>query len=163
MDTDSLVEFQIDAGQRLAVQLIRDGFVVDAALWVKTAEEGLWFLYVASPLVEEKGLAAVYRLLQSSHRRLQGTPLSLADIKLIGRNSPIAQDVLAVLAQVPGVMATRLGGKQLGGVAIDEAYVYAACLSTAHGSSPMTQEEDLRELFRLLNRGTDTVHRRRYH
>ena len=99
MDTETLVEFQIDAGQRLLVQLLRDGFRVETSFWAKTVEEGIWFLYVASPIVEEKGLASAYRALQSSLQRLQGIPLSLSEIKLIGRDNPMTQDVLAILGQ----------------------------------------------------------------
>ena len=102
MDTNALVEFQIDAGQRLIVQLLRDGFRIETAFWAKTEEEGIWFLYIASPIVEEKGLAGSYRVLQSSHQRLQGIPLSLSDIKLIGKDNPITRDVLAFLARSPG-------------------------------------------------------------
>ena len=157
MDTNALVEFQIDAGQRLIVQLIRDGFRIETAFWAKTEEEGIWFLYIASPLVEEKGLAGSYRVLQSSHQRLQGIPLSLSDIKLIGKDNPITRDVLAFLARSPAAIATRIGGGRLGGVSIDEAYVYPAYFFSPPGSGPMTQDEVLLELFRLMNRGTGSV------
>ncbi len=157
MDTNALVEFQIDAGQRLIVQLIRDGFRVEAALWVKTEEEGIWFLYIASPIVEETGLPEAYRVLQSSLQRFQGIPLSLSDIKLIGRDNPITRDVLAILARFHGAIATRLSGKQLGGVSVEEAYIYPAYLFSAQGAGPMTQDEVLGELFRLMNRGPGSV------
>jgi len=157
MDTIALVEFQIDAGQRLIVQLIRDGFRVEAALWVKTAEEGIWFLYIASPIVEETGLPAAYRVLQSSLQRLQGIPLSLSDIKLVGRDNPITRDVQAILARFHGAIATRLSGKQLGDVSVEEAYLYPAYLFSVQGAGPMTQDEVLGELFRLMNRGTGSV------
>jgi hypothetical protein len=157
MDSNTLVDFQINAGERLIVQLLRDGFKVEAAFWLKTAEEGIWFLYIASPIVEEKGLAGAYRVLQLSHQRLQGIPLSLSDIKLVGKDNPITRDVLAILARFPGVMATRFGGKQLGDVSIEEAYIYPAFLFSAQGSGPMTQDEVFRELFRLMNRGPGIV------
>ena len=157
MDTNALVEFQIDAGQRLIVQLTRDGFRVEAAFWVKTEEEGIWFLYIASPIVEETGLAGAYRVLQLSLQRLQGIPLSLSDIKLIGRDNPITRDVLATLARFHGAIATRLSGKQLGGVSVEEAYIYPAYLFSAQGAGPMTQDEVLGELFRLMNRGPGSV------
>ena len=96
MDTETLVEFQIDAGQRLLVQLLRDGFRVKTSFWAKTAEEGIWFLYVASPIVEEKGLAGAYRDLQSSLQRLQGIPLSLSEIKLIGQSNPMTSSTVTV-------------------------------------------------------------------
>ena len=55
---------------------------------MKTVDEGIWFLYIASPIVEEQGLgvAPIARCKDRSIR-LQGIPLSLSDIKLIGRES----------------------------------------------------------------------------
>jgi hypothetical protein len=63
MDSDELIDHQINAGARLITQLVRDGFEIKAAFWVKTAEQDIRFLYVATPLVEHKGLAATYRIL----------------------------------------------------------------------------------------------------
>jgi hypothetical protein len=91
MDSYELVEHQIDSGHRLISRLVQDGFEITAALWMKTAEEGDWFLYIATPLVEQRGLAEAYRLLQASIQRLQGIPLSLSDVKLIGAENPITR------------------------------------------------------------------------
>jgi hypothetical protein len=157
MDTNALVEFQIDAGQRLIAQLIRDGFRMEAAFWARTSEECLWFLYICSPVVEEMGLAGAYRVLQASHQRLQGIPLSLSDIKLVGKDNPVARDVLAIRARVPGRIATRYAGGTLGSVSIEEAYIYPAYLFLAHGPGPMTEDEVLHELFRLIHRGPESV------
>ena len=52
MDTELLVENRIDDGQRLLIELVRDGFDVSAAAWLKTSEEGLWFLYIGSKSVD---------------------------------------------------------------------------------------------------------------
>jgi hypothetical protein len=157
MDPNPLVDFQIDAGRRLIIQLVRDGFDVRAAFWAVTSEEDIWFLYIASSVVEERGLAEAYRALQASLQRLEGIPLSLSDVKLIGKANPMARDVLAALIRHPGTMATRFGGKQLGNVTIREAYIYPSYLYTVQQSRPMTSEEVLRELVRLMNRGPGLV------
>jgi hypothetical protein len=153
MDSDELVvDFQVDAGRRIIAQLVRDAFDAKAVFWVKTAEEGIWFLYVATPLVEQKGLAEAYRVLQASMQKLPGIPLSLSDIKLVGADNPIAKDVLRILARYPGRVATRYGGKQLGSMTIDDAYIYPQP-SNWQDSSSMAKEDVLREIFRLMNRG----------
>ena len=41
MDSDELVDHQINAGARLITQLVRDGFEIKAAFWVKTAEQDI--------------------------------------------------------------------------------------------------------------------------
>ena len=49
MDTELLVENKIEDGAALIRQLIRDQFEVRVAFWVKRTEEGLWYLYIATP------------------------------------------------------------------------------------------------------------------
>jgi hypothetical protein len=58
VDQSTLVEDQIDDGRRFVERFAADGHSVQAAFWVKTAEEGLWFLYVATDLVDREGPAA---------------------------------------------------------------------------------------------------------
>ena len=55
MDQSSLVEMQIDDGAKIVEKLRESGFDVVAAWWMKTTEEGQWFLYIASKEVDEKG------------------------------------------------------------------------------------------------------------
>jgi len=45
-----------------------DGFDVRLAFWTKPTDEGKWFLYLASPVVDEKGPAAAYRLVRDVMR-----------------------------------------------------------------------------------------------
>jgi hypothetical protein len=153
VDSIELVDFQIDAGRRIIAQLVNDGFDAKAVFWVKTAEEGWWFLYIATPIVEQKGLAHAYRTLQASMQKLQGIPLSLSDIKLIGADNPITKDIQAILDRYPGRMATRFGGKQLGGMTIEGAYIYPKSNDLAQGPPPMAKEDFFKELLKLMNRG----------
>ncbi len=69
---------------------------------------------------------------------------------MIGRDDPTTRDVLAILGRFPGAVATRFGGKQLGGVSIEDAYIYPSYLFSGHGSGPMSQDEVLRELVKLV-------------
>jgi hypothetical protein len=152
VDSDELVEFQIDAGQRLVVQLVRDGFEVKAAFWAKTAEEGIWFLYIATPLVEQRGSAEAYRLLQASLQRLEGIPLSLADVKVIGAENPVTRDVLNILNRYPAPLATRYGGKQLAKMTVEGAYLYPERLYAAQEARAMTPQEVAQKVLGLMNR-----------
>ena len=60
MDTDVLVDDRIEDGQRLVTQLVRDRFEVRAAFWVKTSEESLWQLCIASPSIDAAHLGDAY-------------------------------------------------------------------------------------------------------
>ena len=153
MDSDELVEFQVDAGRRIIAQLVRDRFDTIAAFWVKTAEDGSWFLYFATPIVEQQGLAFAYSVLQTSLQRLPGIPLSLSEIKLVGADNPITKDVLTILDRNPGRLATRYGGKKLGGMTIESAYIYPRQYHVGHDIRPMAEADVLHEIFELMKRG----------
>lgn len=124
MDTELLVESQIDDGRRLVDQVVRDGFDVSVAFWVKTSEEGLWHLYIASPSVDEGKLGEAYRKVYASLGKIPDSWVSPSDIKLINDANPIAQDVIAVRNRYPARIPTRYRGKRIGNVSIVEAYIY---------------------------------------
>lgn len=153
MDQSTLVENQIDDGRRFAERFAADGNPVQAAFWVKTAEEGLWFLYIATDLVDRDGPAATYRAVHASLRKLGDTWIASSEIKVISPNNPIAKDVLALMARHPGRLATRSGGKVLGSMAVDQVYIYPTHVFTFTQANPMTTEEVGREILRLMNRG----------
>lgn len=153
MDQSTLVEEQIDDGRRIVERFAADGNPVDAAFWVKTAEDGLWFLYIVSDIIEREGPAAAYRTVHGSLQQLGKTWVSSSEIKIIGPENPIAKDVLALMARYPGRMATRFGGKSLGYVAIEQAHIYPKHIFSFSQGNQMTPEEIGQEIIRLMNRG----------
>lgn len=153
MDQSTLVENQIDDGRRFVERFAADGNPVQAAFWVKTAEEGLWFLYVATDIVDRAGPAATYRAVHASLQKLGESWVSSSEIKVVSPSNPIARDVLAVMARHPGRLATRFGGKTLGAMAVEQTYIYAPHFFTFTQANPMTTEDIAREILRLMNRG----------
>jgi hypothetical protein len=126
MDQDTLVEMLKDDGQRLIDRLIEEGVGVSGACWLKEAENGLWFLYIATPLVDEGGATlAAYRRVNAVQRNLQ-QPLSLDPllIRLVGPDSPVSQAVQEVHRRYPGRTPTHVGGTRFGGVSVEGVYVY---------------------------------------
>src|SRR6266851_4590605 len=69
VDQGTLVEEQIGDGRRFVERFAADGNPVQAAFWVKTAEEGIWFLYVAAEIYDREGPAAAYRAVEASLRK----------------------------------------------------------------------------------------------
>ncbi len=124
MDQGPLVEMQIDDGAKIIEKLREEGFDVSAAWWMKTSEEGQWFLYIASKEVDDLGIAAAYRKVHSLIRSLGQLWVDRFEVKLVGPENPITQEVLAILSRYGGRVATRYGGKRLGNVSIEEAYFY---------------------------------------
>jgi|ERR1019366_1518771 hypothetical protein len=131
MAQDELVDEQIEYGKGLINALVADGLEIPVAFWARPTEEGEWFLYLASPLVDEKGPTVVYRRALNVLRQMSGGWIDPFDLKVVGMEDTMAQAALAVtrpknpdspfavLNPKPHQGMTRFGGSKLGGVAID--------------------------------------------
>lgn len=133
MDTDALVEEALDEGQKFTEALLQRGFDVTAAFWLKAADNDKWYYYVVSPVVDAQGTTEAYRrlhpLVHAMPRVLWIDPLK---IRLIGAKDPIASDVLAAIRRLPGPRSSpiRWGGRMLGNISIDGAYLYPLPVTT---------------------------------
>ncbi len=119
----ALVETQIDDGQRLLDRLVKEGFVVRAAFWLKHVEEDRWSFYVVTPVMDEKGPKAAYWQVLDVLRSLGMVGITSSDLTLIGENYPLARDVLGIQKRFPDVAWLRQ--PQLRGVAAEELYLYS--------------------------------------
>ncbi len=124
MDKEILVDNQIEDGRRLVSQLVADDFPVVAAFWVTTADEGLCHLYIASPFGPSGRVRPAYGLVHASLSKIPDPEITLTEIKLIPPDDPIAQDVLETQRRHPRRIATRTRRPRLGGMAVDEVYIY---------------------------------------
>lgn len=154
MDQSALVVDQIGDGRRFVERFAADGNPVQAAFWVKTGDEGYWFLYVATELFDRVGPAAAYRAVHASLQKLGETGVASSEIKVVSPTNPIAKDVLAIVARHPGRLAPRFSGNTLGSMAVEQVYIYPPRIFTFTQANPMTTEEAGREILRLMNRGT---------
>lgn len=154
MDQSTLVGDQLYAGRRFVERFAADGNLLQAAFWVKTTEEGIWYLYLVTELIDREGPAAAYRAVHAALKKLGDSGLSSSEINVVSPGNPIAKDVLAVLARHPGWSASRFVGKTLGSMAVDQTYIYPPHLFTFTQANPMTTEDVGREIFRLMNRGS---------
>jgi hypothetical protein len=133
MDQITLVDRRIDDGQKLILQLARDGVDVLVAFWLRPSEDGWWHLYVASKLVDREGPRAGYRKVQASLQHLPGLSISLGDIKVIEATAPLTHDVLKIRKWYTGTTPIRFGGAQLGGLLVEEAVIYPALPTAKRG------------------------------
>ena len=103
------------------------------AFWIKASEDGKWYFYIVSPIVDAEGLTKAYRRL---HQLVRAMPqpfwIDPLEIKLIGTSNPIARDVMAIHSSAPGprVCPIRWAGKKLGNVSIEGAYLYPVPAAT---------------------------------
>jgi hypothetical protein len=126
MDQNPLVSEYRDTGEQIASRCVAAGIGITAAFWVKLSEDGRWYLYLASREVEDRGLIDAFKRVLAVIRQMDPPPPldTLGDLKLIGATNPITRDVLAIQARYPAPLSTWYRGRQLGNLAIDEAYLY---------------------------------------
>ena len=156
MDTEPLVENQIDDGWKLIDLLAQKGLDVTAAGWLKTGEEGRWYLYLASKEVDEKGIGVAYGEVYGVLQSMEASWLSMSEVKLIGRDNPITKDMLEIYRQHPAGIPARYRRpySYFGNLVVDEFYLY---------SSPQTYFERFRRDQAVLSfRGNLLDHGREY-
>jgi hypothetical protein len=151
MDTELLVDKQIEDGQTIVTELVNAGFDVSVAFWVKTSEEGLWFLYIGSTSVEASKIGDAYRTLYSCLSKIPDPCVSMSEVKLIQASNPIAKGAIAARDRQPGRLPVRIKGKHLGSLSIEEAYIYPRV------GGQMTPEEILRTLVSIAKRPAGTL------
>jgi hypothetical protein len=151
VDQGTLLEEKIAGGRRFLERFAADGNPVQSAFWVKTAEEGIWFLYVVSDIFDRDGPAAAYRAVHASLQKLGKTVVASSEIKVIGPNNPIAKDVLEIMDHHPHPYSVSWGA--LGSLGVEEMHLYPPHFFTFTQANPMTTEEVGREIVRLMNRG----------
>jgi hypothetical protein len=127
MGQTALVETQIREGQRLLDRLAQDGVQVTAAAWVKEAESGDWYLYLATPLVPEGGgRRLAYHRVNEVIRELlnEGFAMDPYAKKVVAPDDPIARDIVAHRNGVPGGPPALFRGSRLGDLPVEDAFIY---------------------------------------
>ena len=151
MDQGTLVDERIDDARRFVERFAADGNSVQAAFWIKTAEEGIWFLYVATEIFDRDGPAAAYCAVHSSLQKLGESSISSSEIKVIGVNNPVTKDVVEIMARRSGQFA--LSDTTLGSIAAEQIIIYPTRSFTFNQANPMTPDEIGQEILLRMNRG----------
>jgi hypothetical protein len=121
---DALSTWDIDFGRQLW-QALRDNkiFPAHGLFWLLDSENG-WRLLVATPRVDEVGRRKAYEELSDLTRGVvDGASHSLL-IELISPRTPLYQALRSVFGKTASVEGARLGNTQVGGMYIDDAYLY---------------------------------------
>jgi len=125
MDTELLVEDQIDDGQWLLEQLVNDDFEVSAAFWLKRSEDALWRLFIASPLAADtENRQRAYHKIYTALDEISNLSVSPLDISLIDDKDPIARSAIELRDRRAAKTPTKYHGRRLGTLSIHEAYIY---------------------------------------
>ncbi len=122
---EALTGMDVDFGRVLWHALRRNTkFPAHGALWLFQPESGEWHLLIATPRVDEVGPRKAYRELTDITRRIAANSAQLLRIELISPRQPFYQALRSVFGQTASVEGARLGNTQIGGIYINDAYLY---------------------------------------
>ena len=99
-------------------------FPASGALWLFQSESGEWHLLIATPRVDEIGPRKAYEELSDITRRIPADSTQLLRIELISPRQPFYQALRSVFGKTASVEGARLGNTQIGGMYINDAYLY---------------------------------------
>ncbi|MGO9471503.1 MAG: hypothetical protein ACLQVF_46030 [Isosphaeraceae bacterium] len=120
----TLVDELIDDGRKLIDRLVEEKIPVIMACWVKQVENDRWSLCIATPLLDEKRAARAYREVYRVLGSLGNLWVTDSDIKLVGKDDPIARDALDIKRRFSVNLPTRFRRPRLGNPAVEETYFY---------------------------------------
>jgi len=151
VDTEVLVVDRLSNGRDFLEQLVQDGFDVKVAFWVKTRDDGSWFLFIGSDAAGVGSSGEAYRKVYGSLARLEQAlglepGIALSDIKLLHTSNPIAQAAIAARNRsTTWFSPSYFRGGELGGLAVEEAYIYPPI-------GDMTPDKVFMAVANLMNR-----------
>ena len=124
MDTVTLVDNQIDDGQRLLDALGEARFPLAAACWAKPADHDWWTFYLVSPTVDEQGLKAAYQQVFNVTDSMENSWIASTDIQLVGLDHRVAAEAAAFQRRFPGSSPSRWTRPFLNSGHFEEMYFY---------------------------------------
>lgn len=115
----------IEFGKLLWCALRRNRkFPAKGALWLFQSESGEWHLLIATPKVDEIGPRKAYEELAGLTRLMPVDSGQLRKVELISPRLPFYKALRSVFGKTASVEGARLGNTQVGGMYIDDAYLY---------------------------------------
>ena len=94
------------------------------ALWLSQSESDEWHLLIATPRVDAVGPRKAYEELSDITRSIHADSAQLLRIELISPKQPFYQALRSVFGKAASVEGARLGNTQIGGMYINDAYLY---------------------------------------
>jgi hypothetical protein len=122
---EALTGTDIDFGKTLW-QTLRGNkkFPADGALWLFKSDSDVWHLLIATPRVDEIGPRKAYEELADITRSIPADSAQHLRIELISPRQPLYQALRSVFGKTASVEGARLGNTQIGGMYINDAYLY---------------------------------------
>jgi len=123
MDQGPLVSEQIDAGARL-IDAFGQYAPVQAAFWVRERGNDQWYLYLTSDQIDDTNFDLAYGEILRILGKGPHLWLDPFQVKVTSLDEPVTKDVIALMNKYPGRLPMWYHGRLLGGLSIEEAYIY---------------------------------------
>lgn len=124
-DVATLDGIDIDFGKKVWQSLRNNkDFPIQGIFWLLEPNIGGWHLVIATPKVDALGPRDAYLELLPIMRGLTADSSERLKVKLISPKLPLYEALRSVFAETASVEGARLGNTMLGGMFIDEAYLY---------------------------------------
>lgn len=124
MDSATLVNFDIEQGQKVIDALDQDGKSPDVALWAKLPEFEDWRLVIASDHLDQSSALVGYTQINETLKKL-GIPLRRrVALALRPVQRPFIQALRLAFASAKDTYGMRLGGQVFGDQYLEDAFVY---------------------------------------
>ncbi|HEY6348525.1 MAG TPA: hypothetical protein VI636_03855 [Candidatus Angelobacter sp.] len=125
MYVEALTAPDIEFGKRLWESLrTNTAFPINGILWLFRLQSGEWHLMIATSRVDAVGPKDAYAELASFTKSISASWSQLPRIELISPRHPFYQALRSVFGETTSVEGARLGNTQIGGMYIDDAYLY---------------------------------------
>ncbi len=99
-------------------------FPAVGVFWLFKPKSDEWHLIVASSKADEIPLTQAYRELEEITKHIAADFEQSLRVEIISPNVPLYQALRSVFGQTASVDGVRLGNTQLGGMYIEDAYLY---------------------------------------
>ena len=129
MDQETLVINRIDEARKLIDRLAQDqDFLVTDAYWMEDLEFDGWTLHIASPKIDEIGIAGGYGVVTLALENRPEIHVDIDEVRPERTDTPAVIEVRAFLRSYPATEAFRLKGVFLKGHFVQRAYIYPVLL-----------------------------------
>jgi hypothetical protein len=122
MVKETLLNSDVAFGERVIQRLDASGLPVSVALWLRKGEEEPFQLLLGSSFYDKLGHEKAY--LKLAHAVTPEENWVSIHIRLRGIRDPLIRALRKIFGKTANVDGMRLGGQTIGGVWIDDAYVY---------------------------------------
>ena len=123
MDQGPLVREKIDAGAKF-LKRYQKHTALQAAFWLKPAEDGRWNLYIWSEKFSDENYDQPYLDVWRVAKTLHDPNFDPFEVKVLRRQNQLAQAAIDIYKRNPSRIPAHFGSRMFGGISVDGVYVY---------------------------------------